>query len=84
MDAFYLACQCGATDPRDNIFALGAIIGNANTSDAIRADYNASYEVVLLNVATACLLKQSSLDILSYVTTPAKATQRGLPSWVPL
>jgi hypothetical protein len=84
VEALNIASQCGATDPRDKIFALGGITRNANTLDAIRADYHASYEVLLLNVATACLFKQNSLDILSYVTTPAKATQRGLLSWVPL
>ena len=84
VDAVWLASQCGATDPRDKVFALGGIIRNSNTLDAFRADYNASYEEVLRNVATACLLKQKSLTILSFVMTPVKATQRGLPSWVPL
>ena len=82
VDAVWLASQCGATDPRDKVFALGGIIRNSNTLDAFRADYNASYEEVLRNVATACLLKRKSLTILLFVMTPAKTTQRGLPSWV--
>lgn len=57
MDAVWFASQCGATDPRNKVSALGGIIRNFNTLDAVRIDYNASYEDVLRNVAKACLLK---------------------------
>jgi len=70
---------CASTDPRDKLFALAAIVSDAERP-IIRPDYNMSAEEVYTNLVTH-FLDTTGLDFLLAV----QYTQFGLdlPSWVP-
>ena len=54
-------CECQATDPRDNIYALLGISSDACDTDLLRADYSKKLEDVIFDT-TAFILNFNALD----------------------
>ncbi|KAK7432028.1 hypothetical protein QQZ08_001318 [Neonectria magnoliae] len=73
--------QC--KDERDKVFGVLSMVTNVGPEDEmLRPNYRASVEEVLKTVAQWDLVKNESLELLSYCSRKAW-THPGLPSWVP-
>lgn len=81
--------HCGASDPRDKLYALLPLLdGAGRASDGarsssvsgIRPDYGLPTAVVFTDLAVR-LLEVHGLELLRWVVSPARVV--GLPSWVP-
>jgi Heterokaryon incompatibility protein (HET) len=76
--------NCGATDPRDKIFALYGLTPDAGPNGIdINIDYGMIAEDVYRMVATSILRTSYSMDILSVPRPPKGQGFANLPSWVP-
>ncbi|KAL1883316.1 hypothetical protein Daus18300_000374 [Diaporthe australafricana] len=81
--------HCGASDPRDKLYALLPLFDRAEETSAgarsssvssLRPDYRLATAVVFTDLA-ARLLEVHGLELLRWVVSPARVA--GLPSWVP-
>lgn len=81
--------HCGASDPRDKLYALLPLldraqespgVGDSSSISRIKPDYGLSSAVVFTDLATR-LLEIHGLELLRWVVSPAAVA--GLPSWVP-
>ncbi|XDG08778.1 hypothetical protein ABKA04_008393 [Annulohypoxylon sp. FPYF3050] len=71
-----------ATDPRDKIFGLNALIRN-ELSEALRPDYNVDTTELYTTVAKEILNQSSDLNLLSVPRRLSGDGPKSLPSWVP-
>ncbi|KZM28550.1 uncharacterized protein EKO05_0005580 [Ascochyta rabiei] len=69
-----------STDPRDKVFAMLALVGEAENVSLI-PDYSKSMEQVYREVAREIIFKQGQMDILLAASGVDSAD--GIPSWVP-
>lgn len=75
--------RCGATDPRDKVFAIIGISKDAEDS-RLKPDYGLSLAEVYKNLAMQQLSGPDSLDLLSLVGDDVQnAPPVAMPSWVP-
>lgn len=77
VDLLFSTRTCGATDPRDKIFALHRIYMSKD-SNALQPDYSKSVEDVFKEATLHCIRESNSLRVLSPVEFPTKSL-----SWVP-
>ncbi|KAK1068776.1 hypothetical protein LTR74_005434 [Friedmanniomyces endolithicus] len=85
LGALQTARSCDATDPRDKVYGIAALLQLAHprldTASSIGVDYRKSVDAVFADVALAHLgspAGQCKLDLLSYVQSDTMAS-----SWVP-
>lgn len=69
-----------STDPRDKVFAVLALVGEAEDV-SVAPDYGKSMEQVYREVARDIIVKQGQMDIL--LAASGVDGKDGLPSWVP-
>jgi hypothetical protein len=72
--------DCGATDPRDKVFALYGLIEDGS-EEGIEIDYAKTVKAVFTDVTRYLVLGKRDLGILSMVQSVEPA--HNLPSWVP-
>jgi hypothetical protein len=74
--------QC--LDPRDHVIGVLSLAEDVNLEDdEIAPDYEVSTEVFYKRVAAWTIVKQESLQILSFVSSAPEPCLQSLPSWVP-
>jgi len=84
-DLFVLLTLCSGTvtcsDPRDRVFA---VLGLARDGEelGITADYNRTYEDVLLDVTTRMIERKGKLKPLDFLSSENPDNEQRLPSWV--
>lgn len=78
VDLLFSTRPCGATDPRDKVFALLGIYMSLD-SDALQPDYSKSVEDVFKEATLYCIRQTNSLRVLSLVGFPTESRS----SWVP-
>ncbi|KAK0708841.1 heterokaryon incompatibility protein-domain-containing protein [Apiosordaria backusii] len=71
---------CLATDPRDKVFALRALLGPGNVNLDYLIDYSKSLETVLAEVAEYLLL---SIGLVLLLASRHSHSRTGLASWAP-
>jgi hypothetical protein len=76
--------SCGATDPRDKVYALLGLSSDAQTRAAsllkLTPDYDSDPQVMYIHLAVEMVRTYNDLEILS---VPRVKSQLCLPSWVP-
>ena len=77
-DLILATIQCGATDPRDKVFALRGMQRRQDCENMM-PDYNQPVHQVFQQTSEICLQNAQNLGILSLVQTPMPM----LPSWAP-
>lgn len=79
--------SCGATNPRDKVFALLGIISRSRSTlggaDTIRPDYTLPVQEIYVATTESILQYSGDLRILSHIQDPSLTCISGLPSWVP-
>ena len=87
VDALIGTITCRCSEPRDHIYSL---LGMAAHNGRIQPNYDLSVEQVYMEAATAILVGDQNLRLLSLVSHVARADQdnkprqvKGLPSWAP-
>ena len=76
--------NCGASDPRDKVFALcGLACDSGPDSLNVKPDYHRNAAKVYSDVAISILKRSSDLALLSVPHPSRPSRVAGLPSWVP-
>lgn len=70
-----------ATDPRDKVYAVFGLVGEAVRARLPAVDYARSTRQVYTEAAVSVMQQERSLDILLAASGPSN--RHGLPSWVP-
>ena len=86
-EVLFLGRVCGATDPRDRVYALLPVLNlwaeKMPRLEKIRPDYNKSVQVVFIEMMRWAIQVKGNLNTLSYIGDISVRNTPHLPSWVP-
>ena len=81
-DILFATMMCGATNPRDKVYALRGICKDADNA-ALIPDYSKTVQQVYNETARYLLSESDPLRILGAAGIGSARSVEGLPSWVP-
>lgn len=79
VDLLFATNSCGATDPRDRVYAMLWCDENGSFG-TLEPDYTKSVAQVFREVTLHCILSTNSLKILSRIQMPLKSAESWIPS----
>lgn len=76
--------NCGASDPRDKVFALCGLARDSGPNGLdVKIDYRSDTAEIYTDVAISILKRSADLALLSVPHPSTSSSVAGLPSWVP-